>query len=381
MAWDQGQSVGGGFAVAGVQIGSQVNITPSIAASGHPAGVTYGITLNGNQAYHLNAPAFGDLSGSLVTSARPLVVYGGHRCALVPDNTVDFCDTLVEQMQPTPAWGNEFVTMPFAGRSAGDIIRVYAFSDDTTVTLNGNQVASLNAGQFFETSRTTPARIVTSQAATVAQYAKGCRAEGDPNNCLGDPFMLTVPPIDQWVGRIDAMVPELHFSYLHFINIIAPTSAVGRIRIDGQLIAATGFEVIPGTNYSGAILQRAPGLYRLTSPEPMTVSVYGFRDNESYGFTAPMASDGEGTDSNDVVLRYNPDGTRDLQFGTQGMVLIDHTVAFGASTTSFDKAKKAIVDGSGILIGGQSINATSEQSFFASYRIEAGHLFKDGFED
>jgi len=109
--------------------------------------------------------------------------------------------------------------------------------------------------------------------------------------------------------------------------------------------------------------------------------VYGFRGSESYGFIAPMAADGEGQDSNDVIVRYNANGSRDNSFGNQGMVLIDHAAAFGSSFPSFDKAKRAIVDGGGILVGGMSINATSEQSFFASYRIEGGQLFRSGFEN
>ena len=47
------------------------------------------------------------------------------------------------------------------------------------------------------------------------------------------------------------------------------------------------------------------------------------------------------------------------------MVLIDHAAAFGSSFPSFDQARRAIVDG-GILVGGRSINAGSEQNFFAS---------------
>ena len=47
------------------------------------------------------------------------------------------------------------------------------------------------------------------------------------------------------------------------------------------------------------------------------------------------------------------------------MVLIDLNVALGSSFRSFDQARRAIVDG-GILVGGRSINASSEQNFFAS---------------
>jgi hypothetical protein len=177
------------------------------------------------------------------------------------------------------------------------------------------------------------------------------------------------------------VVPELSAEYEHFLGIVAPTSAVSRIRINGQLIPAASFTAIPGTPYSGANVQRTPGLHRVTSTQPIAVSVYGFHSSESYGFTAPMAADGEGENSNDVIVRYNANGSRDASFGDQGMVLIDHAIAFGSSFPSFDKARRAIVDGGGILVGGMSINASSEQSFFASYRVEGGQLFRGGFED
>lgn len=381
MAWDDGAGVGSSLTLAGVQINTQITINPATSANGRPAGVPYQITLNGNQTYNLYAPNAADLSGTTITSSRPFAVYGGHSCGLVPAASVDFCDMLVEQMQPTQAWGNEFVTLPFAGRTAGDVIRVYAGTDGTTVTVNGALVATLNQGAFYETSRTAAARIVTNPQAMVAQFAKGCKAEAIPNTCYGDPFMLTVPPIDQWAARFDAVVPQLNASYQHFLGIVAPTSAVGQIRINGQLVPAASFTAIAGTPYSGANVLRSPGLQRVTSTQPIAVSVYGFRDSESYGFTAPMAADGEGADSNDVIVRYSANGSRDASFGNQGMVLVDHAVAFGSSFPSFDKAKRAIVDGGGILVGGMAINASSEQSFFASYRIEGGQLFRGGFEN
>lgn len=383
MAWDDGIGVSSSLTLAAVQINTQITIIPAISANGHPAGVPYQVTLNGNQTYNLYAPSPADLSGTTITSSRPFAVYGGNSCGLVPTGAVEFCDLLVEQMQPTQAWGSEFVTLPFAGRTAGDVIRVYAGTDGTTVNVNGVLVATLNQGAFYETSRTAAARIVTNPQTMVAQFAKGCKAEAnpDPNSCYGDPFMLTVPPTDQWAARFDAVVPQLNASYQHFLGIVAPTSAVGQIRINGQLVPVASFTAIPGTPYSGANVLRAPGLQRVTATQPIAVSVYGFRDSESYGFTAPLAADGEGENSNDVIVRYNPNGTRDTSFGTQGMVLVDHAVAFGSSFPSFDKARRAIVDGGSILVGGMSINASSEQRFFASYRIEGGQLFRDGFEN
>lgn len=380
MAWDDGLGVGSSLTIAGVEIGTQLTIIPSTTANGRPAGVPFNITLNSNQTYNLYTQGGADLSGTTLVSSRPFAVYGGHSCGLVPNGNVDFCDLLVEQMQPTQAWGSEFVTFPFAGRTAGDIIRVYADSDGTTVHVNGALVATLSQGAVYETSRTTAIRIVTQPQAQVAQFAKGCKAEGNPD-CFGDPLMLSVAPTEQWAARFDAVIPALAPSYAHFLGIVAPTSAVNGIRINGQQVPVALFTAIPGTPYSGANVPRTPGLHRVTSTQPITVSVYGFGGAESYGFGAPMAADGEGENSNDVIVRYTPNGSRDPSFGTQGMVLIDHTVAFGANAASFDQAKRAVVDGSNILVGGMSINATSERRFFASYRMEGGQLFKDGFED
>ena len=379
MAWDEGLAEGSALTIAGVQINTQVTINPAVSTPGHPAGVPYQVTLNGNQTYHLYASQPGDLSGTTLSSARPFAVYGGHTNGQVPDATVAFADPLVEQCsQPRPGAASSLL-LPFAGRSAGDVIRVYAELDGTTVTINGSLVATLNQGAVYETSRTTAARIVTGLPAQVAQFAKGCAADGGP--CFGDPLMLTVAPTEQWAARFDAVVPQLDAAVQHFLGIVAPTSAVSQIRINGQLLPPGSFTAIPGTPYSGANISRTPGLHRVTSTQPIAVSVYGFRDSEGYGFTAPMAADGEGADSNDVIVRYNANGSRDTSFGTQGMVLVDHAVAFGSSSPSFDKAKRAIVDGGGILVGGMSINASSEQSFFASYRIEGGQLFRGGFED
>src|SRR5207247_11189177 len=86
-----------------------------------------------------------DLSGTLIQSSNPIAVFGGHQCANIPPGSVA-CDTILEELPPTTAWGKNFVSMPLATRTGGDTFRVLASQDATTVTLNGDIVATLTRG-------------------------------------------------------------------------------------------------------------------------------------------------------------------------------------------------------------------------------------------
>lgn len=380
MSW--GATNGGGSAlVVAAPSDVTVSITPSINVNGHAAGVPFNVALSRGDVYHLQADALGDdLSGTMVASLNPIAVYGANRCAFIPIASVDFCDPVFEQMIPTPAWGSDFVLMPFAQRTGGDIVRVFAMSNDTVVTLNGAAVATLAAGTHFETSFTSAIHIATSTQVTVAQYAKGCRADTDPQNCTGDPLMLSVQPTANWVSRYETSVPVLNNFVTNFINLVAPVAAINNIYANGQSVSPALFQPIVGTSFAGAQLPVTPGSWRITADQPIGASVYGQRNSESYGYPAPAATTGEGANSDDLIARYLPNGTRDVSFGSNGVVLIDHSSAYGAPQPSFDRAQRVVVDGNNLLIGSASNNTIADQQYLLSYRIAGGALFKDGFD-
>ncbi len=379
MSW--GPALGSGSELVVVApTGGTVTITPSIAVNGHPAGAPFDVPMSRGQVYHLHAEvANADLSGSLVVGSREIAVYGSNRCALIPDVNVDFCDAAFEQMIPTPAWGSDFVVLPFALRTTGDIVRVFANTADTSVSLNGVAVATLGAGQYYQTTITSAAHITTSTQVTVAQYAKGCRADPGPE-CTGDPLMLSVPPTANWMSRYETAVPFISNQVTNFINVVAPSSVTNAIYLNGQSVSAALFTPIAGTGFSGAQLPVMPGAYRITAPQPISASVYGFRGAESYGFPAPAATTGEGANSDDLIVRYLPNGNRDPSFGSNGLVLIDHRAAFDSTIPSFDRAQRVVVDGNNLLVGSAANNTAADQQYLLSYRIAGGALFKDGFE-
>jgi len=359
-----------------------VTITPSISVNGRAAGVPFTVPLARGEVYHLRVDSPGqDLSGSRVVASDVVAVYGSNRCASVPNATIDFCDAIFEQMAPTPSWGSEFFVLPFALRTGGDIVRVFAnFNGNTSVMLNGATVANLSPGGFYETSITSAVRITTTRPVTVAQYAKSCKADLDPFNCTGDPLMLSVPPTSNWASRYETVVPQLNANVSHFINVIAPASVVNEIYLNGQSVSPALFSPIAGTNFSGAKLPVLPGVRRITAPQPISAAVYGFRVGESYGYPAVAASTGEGANSDDLLVRYLPNGARDSNFGVNGQVLIDHSAAYGSPTPSFDRAQRVVIDGGNILVGSASNNTIADQQYLLSYRIAGGALFKNGFE-
>src|SRR5688572_557928 len=115
------------FGVVAPSDGTTVTITPSVSTGVRAAGVPYTVALNAGQTYQLRNAAAGtaDLSGTVISSSKPVAVFGGHQCANIPPTAVA-CDHVVEQIPKTDAWGESFVTVPLATRTGGDTFRVLA---------------------------------------------------------------------------------------------------------------------------------------------------------------------------------------------------------------------------------------------------------------
>jgi LPXTG-motif cell wall-anchored protein len=273
------------FAVVATQDATTVSITPSVTTGAHPAGITYTVAMNQGQTYQLRntgaAPA--DLSGSIVTADKPIGVYGGHQCANIPPGVVA-CDHLVEQLFPTATWGQAFVTMPLATRIGGDTFRFLAGTDNTTVSINGVAVATLNRGQLHEQLVAGAAHITADQPILVAQYSNGTAFDG----VTSDPFEMLVPPFEQFLAGYTVTTPASGFSG-NYINVVTPTATVGAVTLDGVPIPSGSFTAIGTSGFSGAQLSVALGSHTLAGPQPFGVSVYGFDFADSYGYPGGLS--------------------------------------------------------------------------------------------
>ncbi len=264
---------------------TRITIIPSVNAGGRSAHTAYTISLNQGQTYQLSAEyASGDdLSGTQISADKPIAVFGSHRCTVIPTHKTA-CDHIVEQLFPISTWGQNFVTMPLATRKNGDTFRILASTDGTTVKLNGATIVTLNRGQVYERVISGPAQITADKPILVAQYSNSSSYD----NVTSDPFMMLVPPYEQFLGNYTVTTPSSGIR-ANYINIVAPNAAVGHITLDGSIIPANRFVAIGSSGFSGVQVAVGKGSHSLSGSHPFGVFVYGFDDYDSYGYPGGLS--------------------------------------------------------------------------------------------
>lgn len=268
------------FSVVGTENGTNLEIIPSVTTGSRSAGVPYSIQLNQGEVYQLRnlQSTTADLTGTIITSDKPVAVFGGHTCAYIPFDK-PACDLLVEQLPPTSTWGKSFISVPLKTRLIGDTFRFLAKDNNTTVFVNGTDIVTLNRGQFYETIISGSAFINSTEPILVAQYSNSSSFDG----IVADPFMMLIPPFEQFLGGYTFTTPASGFIN-NFVNIVAPNSAVGLIELNGVAISAAEFSQIGSSGFSGAQVDLTLGSHNVQGPLPFGAFIYGFDDFDSYGY-------------------------------------------------------------------------------------------------
>jgi hypothetical protein len=268
--------------VVGTQDNTVVNITLSSAGDGRPAGVPFQVNLNAGQVYQIRntSSSSADLTGSIIFSDKPVAVFGSHQCANIPDNATIACDHIVEQLPPVSTWGQNFITVPLKTRTRGDTFRFLASENGTQVRVNGSLVATINRGQFHQMILTASSQVTASKPILVSQYSNGSSFD----NVTSDPFMMLIPPYEQYLGNYTVSTPASGFAS-NFINLVASNSSIGSIQLDGNIVPNSAFTPVGSSGFSTAQLSVPLGVHRLTGGSlPFGVFVYGFDQFDSYGY-------------------------------------------------------------------------------------------------
>jgi Fungalysin metallopeptidase (M36)/IgGFc binding protein/Bacterial Ig domain/K319L-like, PKD domain/Fungalysin/Thermolysin Propeptide Motif/Fibronectin type III domain len=286
-----------GFAIAATEDATTVTIVPTSdidedRLDGRPCQ----ILLQRGQTFRTEKSWDGDFTGTSIVADKPIAVFSGGVGAYIPTNYAYF-DDLIEQMTPVSAWGQHFATMPLATRLNGDTFRFLAGEDETRVSVNGEVVADLNRGQFYEHIITNSSIILATHPILVGQFANGTTYDG----IMGDPFMMLVPPAEQFGGDylLDAVSlnairnfwedPNLDYaSYMNLILLGGPTNTV---LLNDTPVPVDQFQRIGDSDYFGAELAVSNVSYRISSSAPVGVCVYGWAPYESYAFMGGCFSD------------------------------------------------------------------------------------------
>ena len=226
------------FEIVATQNNTTVTILPAKSLMGHPAGTSFSITLNRGQTYSCAAAAGGSTDrpgGTIVTSDKPIAI-------TIKDDSINYlgnvcADSAGDQLIPDAIAGTEFVIIK-GYLNGPDSYFVFATENSTTITENGNLVATLNAGEYFTGTLNAEACFVeTSKPAQVFHVSGfGCELGG------------AVIPSIKCTGSNSVSLTRAT-SQNFYINVITRPIAIGGFTLNGQagIITPSQFQTVPGS--------------------------------------------------------------------------------------------------------------------------------------
>ncbi|CAG2188674.1 unnamed protein product [Mytilus edulis] len=141
-----------------------------------------------------------DLSGTMVTASKQVIVISGNQCnyAVSANIHVGYCQTFIESVLPTDQLDKMFIT-PHISTRLNNTVRIQAVNDTKlTINIENRKISkSLNARDYWDIYYNTTAFIFASDDILVISYPHGL-----PGG-KGDPFMMTIPGINQYLYEYD----------------------------------------------------------------------------------------------------------------------------------------------------------------------------------
>ena len=295
----------GGAFVSVVATADETTIDVSPTAAVYPGALT-GITLDRGQVATILSRASGgsivagdgNLSGTRVTSDKPVAVFSGNVATLEPTLPTYCCaDHQEHQMIPFVAWGTSYVAAPAPepidndGGDANDasLYRITGAQADIELTydpaspdgaptmLGAFETVTFVTDQPFTVKSNDKLFVVTQFLQSNQQFS------GGTSSYPGDPAMMVLPASAQFESRYVFLIPA---GYAHnFVTVIAEAGSA--VTLDGNTIEGSQFQALgslDGKTYVFAQVRLAPGHHNLESDQPSAILVTGFDDDVSFGY-------------------------------------------------------------------------------------------------
>ncbi|NQW29246.1 MAG: choice-of-anchor D domain-containing protein [Ignavibacteria bacterium] len=292
------------FMILAVEDGTFVDIIPTqLTERGFSRTRPISTALNRGQSYLVKSSNArnqnGDLTGSRITSNKPIAVLSGHVRAGLPAGPAASKDHLAEMLTPVEKWGKSYVSTKFAVASFLDIIRVMVAEDDTWVDIMTNTGVNsqyfAKAGDYREFSASKPTYYSSSKNFAVAQYMQSSSTAPGANK-IYDPALVILPATNQFVSSALFQFPILDsqsiqngqqvFSY--YVNVIADSIALPSLTLNNVLVSTMAPQIltqrVPGTPLYWTQLSLPLGKTYLMRSDTGTFSgvMYGTSNYDSY---------------------------------------------------------------------------------------------------
>lgn len=256
--------------------------------------------------------AAGDLSGTWIKAldGKKIAVFQGSPHTNIPYR-VKQRDHIFSQAMPTKYWGNTFALTTSSNRPV-DIIRVMALNDNTDIYINGNKVHtidfSVDKKHYWEfeigasgTYAKNGSCLLTTSCPCAAHLFMVSQEYHGNSDSDGDPAMLWINPIEQQIDTITfATYASRNDVCYHYVNVV--TGQPDGMKHNGASISSS-FKQVDGSSdlyYAQVSLgstekdtqgQGGGQTHTLTCENGNFIAhVYGFSQNESYGYSAGGAT-------------------------------------------------------------------------------------------
>ena len=235
-------------------------------------------TLNDLEVFQVQGDS--DLSGTVVTSSKPVAVFSGDDCTLVPADKHP-CNHLVEQIPPVSVWGKEFITNPTPNYSGGDEFHIIASKNNTDVKVDSQRKKTLNKGDKYKipVPWNKTSLITTSNPSLVVQYTSGAGSS---------PSMSIVPPTQCSWNDYTVYVPGVDV----YVNVIIDTASRSGLRVKGPVASGPFKWKTPlGRHSLGSLHLNTPGVYLIYHNDLLvnfTSVMYGTFSEARFSFPAGL---------------------------------------------------------------------------------------------
>ncbi len=290
-AWPNMNDFPGLLAVTAAEDHTTVTIktkASTVAYGGAPAfpeGTPTQVVLDAGDVLEIGTVA-GDLTGSAITSDKPVQVISGHFCTEVPLGTFA-CDHIEESIFPVETLSTRYLVtspaVPSLPDGKGQYVRIVATAPNTSLVYDppqpGAGVTLALPGDFVEMRKLGGGDFMVSadEKVMVVQYGESQEAGGD----TGDPDMLLSVPVDQY--RVTYLFHAPTNYEVNYVNVTAPTDAT--ITLDG--VAVSGFVPVGSSGYAVARVTLPNGVdgnHVISGTQAFGISVYGYGLYTSYWY-------------------------------------------------------------------------------------------------
>ncbi|TAL67745.1 MAG: hypothetical protein EPN82_13305, partial [Bacteroidetes bacterium] len=254
-----------------------------------------------------------DLSGSRISSSKPVSVISSNFCAYVPEN-VGYCDFMMEAELPTYSWGKIYLYTPISGRLNNSIIRLFTKEAGTIIYRDGIQLAKLDSASGLKNvgwlniraDEGAPRPIVFSSDKPI--YIEQYNCGQDDDKVVSDPFMMVLTSYEQFQKEITFNTPGIRGGFgfaRNYLNIVhsgtesdnLPDDLMFAKVVNGQFVwqqldslnlktEKFSIPVNGKTYYNTTMLLPGDGVYKIRANAPLGVYSYGFSSYDSYGHPA-----------------------------------------------------------------------------------------------